>query len=172
MNFSRCPVIIAEVERLHWRIWNGKAQNARRTIERIRTIMPIFKGECGHRTTGVPSHKLWRALHEVDTYLSSQSTWLVITPDDIAPACVSEPRLPKVRRTSLSIGVIAHPLIEVKSSVKSGTWRKVGSKPVQWVFGIRSVTVQKKRSKLLREWPHDWHRADNYFHRCSASTLA
>src|SRR4051794_20441608 len=71
-----------------------------------------------------------------------------------------------------SILVITHPLIEVKSSVKSGTWRKVGSKPVQWVFGIRSVTFQKKRSKLLREWPHDWHRADNYFHRCSASTLA
>ncbi len=70
-------VITAEVERLHWRIWNGKAQNARLTIERIRTVMPVFKGECGHRTTGVPSHKLWRALHEVDAYLSSQSTWLV-----------------------------------------------------------------------------------------------
>ena len=67
--------------------------------------------------------------------------------------------------------VITHPLIEVKSSVKSGTWRRVGSKPVQWVFGVRSVTFQKKRSKLLREWPHDWHCADNYFHRCSASTL-
>jgi hypothetical protein len=24
-------VIVAEVERLHWRIWNGKAKNARRT---------------------------------------------------------------------------------------------------------------------------------------------
>jgi hypothetical protein len=70
-------VIVAEVERLHWRIWNGKAQNARLTIERIRTVMPVFKGEGGHRTTGVPSHKLWRALHEVDAYLSSQSTWLV-----------------------------------------------------------------------------------------------
>ena len=70
-------VILAEVERLHWRIGNGKTQNARLTIERIRTIMPVFKGECGHRTTGVPSHKLWRALHEVDAYLSSQSTWLV-----------------------------------------------------------------------------------------------
>src|SRR4051794_15880142 len=39
-----------------------------------------------------------------------------------------------------ALGVITHPLIEVKSSVKSGAWRKVGSKPVQWVFGIRSVT--------------------------------
>jgi hypothetical protein len=79
---------------------------------------------------------------------------------------------PLIRTSCNASAVIAHPLIEVKSSVKSGTWRKVGSKPVQWVFGIRSVTVQKKRSKLLREWPHDWHRADNYFHRRSASTLA
>src|SRR3954467_13876833 len=79
-----------------------------------------------------------------------------------------------MRRPDPSAGrllVITHPLIEVKSSVKSGTWRRVGSKPVQWVFGVRSVTFQKKRSKLLREWPHDWHCADNYFHRCSASTL-
>jgi hypothetical protein len=68
--------------------------------------------------------------------------------------------------------VITHPLIEVKSSVKSGIWQKVGSKPVQWVFGLRSVTFQKRRSKLFREWPHDWHRADNYFHRRSASILA
>jgi hypothetical protein len=69
--------IVAEVERLHWRIWNGKAQNARLSIERIRTVMPVFKGERGSHTTGVPSRKLWRALHEVDAYLSSQSTWLV-----------------------------------------------------------------------------------------------
>jgi hypothetical protein len=39
--------------------------------------MHVFKGERGHRTTGVPSCKLWRALHEVDNYLSGQSTWLV-----------------------------------------------------------------------------------------------
>ena len=69
--------IVAEVERLRWRIWNGKAKNARLTIERIRKLMHIFKGERGHRTTGVPSRKLWRALHEVDNYLSGQSTWLV-----------------------------------------------------------------------------------------------
>ncbi len=69
--------IVAEVERLHWRIWNGKAKNARLTIERIRKVMQVFKGERGHRTTGVPSRKLRRALHEVDNYLSSQSTWLV-----------------------------------------------------------------------------------------------
>ena len=70
-------VIVAEVERLRWRIWNGKAKNARRSIDRIRKIMHVFKGEHGHRTTGVPSRKLWAALHEVDRYLNSQSNWLV-----------------------------------------------------------------------------------------------
>jgi hypothetical protein len=39
--------------------------------------MPAFKGENGHRTKGVPSRKLWHALHEVDSYLSGQSAWLV-----------------------------------------------------------------------------------------------
>ena len=69
--------IVAEVERLHWRIWNGMAKAARITLERIRKVMHVFKGECGHRTTGVPSRKLWHALHEVDTYLRGQSAWLV-----------------------------------------------------------------------------------------------
>src|SRR3954462_15159907 len=70
-------VIVAEVERLHWRIWNGKAKDARVTIERIREVMHVFKGERRHRTGAVPSRKLWHALHAVDTYLSSQSAWLV-----------------------------------------------------------------------------------------------
>jgi hypothetical protein len=70
-------VIVAEVERLRWRIWNGKAKNARRSIDRIRKIMHLFKGEHGHRTTGVPSRKLWAALHEVDRYVNSQSNCLV-----------------------------------------------------------------------------------------------
>ena len=69
--------IVAEVERLHWRVWNGKARNARRTLERIGKVMHVFKGERGHRTTGVPSRKLWHALREVDNYLRSQSTRLV-----------------------------------------------------------------------------------------------
>jgi hypothetical protein len=70
-------LIVEQVERLHWRIWNGKANNARLTIERIRQVMHVFKGESGHRTRGVPSRKLWRALREVDNYLTGQSTWLV-----------------------------------------------------------------------------------------------
>jgi hypothetical protein len=70
-------VIVAEVERLRWRIWNGKAKNARRSIDRIRKVMRPVKGEHGHRRTGVPSRKLWAALQEVDRYLNSQSNWLV-----------------------------------------------------------------------------------------------
>jgi hypothetical protein len=70
-------VIVAEVERLSWRIWNGKAKNAQRSIERIRKVMHVFQGERAHRTRGAPSGKLWSALHEVNSYLSGQSAWLV-----------------------------------------------------------------------------------------------
>jgi hypothetical protein len=70
-------VIAAEVERLHWRIWNGKAKDAQITLDRIRNLMHVFKGEHGHRTKGVPSRKLWHALHEVDNYLRGQSARLV-----------------------------------------------------------------------------------------------
>jgi hypothetical protein len=38
---------------------------------RTRRVMHAFNGEHGHRTTGVPSRKLWRTLHEVDNYLGS-----------------------------------------------------------------------------------------------------
>ena len=69
-------VIVAEVERLRWRIWNGKAKNARRSIDRIRKVMHAFKGEHDHRTTGVPSRKLWHALHEVHSYLEQSACQL------------------------------------------------------------------------------------------------
>jgi hypothetical protein len=70
-------VIVAEVERLRWRIWNGKAKGAQRSIVRIRKVMHVFKDERGHHTKGVPSRRLWSALHDVDSYLSGQSAWLV-----------------------------------------------------------------------------------------------
>jgi hypothetical protein len=69
--------IVTEVERLHWRIWNGKAKNAQKTFDRIRKVMHLYKGERGHRTRGVASRKLWHALHEIDQYLRSQSARLV-----------------------------------------------------------------------------------------------
>jgi hypothetical protein len=71
-------VIVPEVERLHWRIWNGKAKNAPRTLERVRKVMHVFQDERGRRTMAVPSsRKLWHALREVDNYLRGQSTRLV-----------------------------------------------------------------------------------------------
>jgi hypothetical protein len=71
-------VIVPEVERLHWRIWNGKARNARRTLDRVRKVMHVFQGERARRTMALPSsRKLWRALREVDTYLRGQSMRLV-----------------------------------------------------------------------------------------------
>ena len=44
-------VIVAEVERLRWHIWNGKAKNDQRSIDRIRKVMHVFKSERG------PSHE-------------------------------------------------------------------------------------------------------------------
>ena len=42
-------VIVTEIDRLHWRIWNGKAKDAKLTLERIRAVMPVFQGEQGDR---------------------------------------------------------------------------------------------------------------------------
>ena len=70
-------VIVAEVERLHWRLWNGKATNARISIDRICAVMHHFKGEPGIRKSIAPSRKLWTALHALDGYLTGQSDWLV-----------------------------------------------------------------------------------------------
>jgi hypothetical protein len=70
-------VIVAEVDRLHWRIWNGKAKNAQRSIKRIRKVMHVFKGEHSRGARGAASRKLWHALHAVDKYLRGQASWLV-----------------------------------------------------------------------------------------------
>ena len=67
-------VIVAEV--LHWRIWNGKAKDAKVTLERIRQVMPVFRGD-GDRKKDPSSRRLWTALREIDRYLTSQSAWLV-----------------------------------------------------------------------------------------------
>jgi hypothetical protein len=69
-------LIVEQVERLRWRIWNGKAKNARITIMRIRKVMHLFKGESGHRTAAASFRKLWHALREVDKYLNGQIAWL------------------------------------------------------------------------------------------------
>ena len=70
-------VIVEEVERLHWRLWNGKAKDAQISIDRIRAVMHHFQGEPGERKTIAPSRKLWTALQALDGYLTGQSDWLV-----------------------------------------------------------------------------------------------
>jgi hypothetical protein len=35
------------VERLHWRLWNGKAKDAQISFDRIRAVMHHFQGEKG-----------------------------------------------------------------------------------------------------------------------------
>src|SRR4051812_2426448 len=56
-------VIVEEVERLRWRLWNGKAKNAKVSIDRIRAVRHHFRGEPGSRRSIAPSRKLWTALH-------------------------------------------------------------------------------------------------------------
>src|SRR5579864_7966791 len=70
-------VIVDEVERLRWRIWNGKAKNAKRSIDRVRKVMRVYKDERGQHTRSAPSRRLWHALLEVDRYLRGQSSWLI-----------------------------------------------------------------------------------------------
>jgi hypothetical protein len=65
-------VIVTEIDRLHWRIWNGK--DAKVTLERIRQVMPVFQGD-RDRKRDPSSRRL--ALREIDRYLTSQSAWLV-----------------------------------------------------------------------------------------------
>src|SRR5215211_5553221 len=70
-------MIITEVERLRWRIWNGKAKDAQISIDRIRVVMSQFQGEPDGRRSVVPSRQLWTALHALDGYLTGQSAHLV-----------------------------------------------------------------------------------------------
>ena len=70
-------VIVEEIDRLHWRLWNGKARDAQISIGRIRTVIHHFQGEQAQRTSIAPSRKLWTALHALDGYLIGQSNWLV-----------------------------------------------------------------------------------------------
>jgi hypothetical protein len=70
-------VIVEEVERLRWRLWNGKAGTARTSIDRIRAVMHHFRGERGGRRSIASSRKLWTALHALDGYLTGQNDWMV-----------------------------------------------------------------------------------------------
>jgi hypothetical protein len=70
-------VIVEEVERLRWRLWNGKAKDGQISIERIREVMHAYQGEPDGQRSAAPSRKLWAALAKLDAYLRGQSDWLV-----------------------------------------------------------------------------------------------
>jgi len=97
-------VIVAEVKRLRWRIWNGKAKNAQRSIARVRKVTHAFNRERDHRAKGASSRKLWSVLHAADRYFRGQSVWLVNYAERHRTSLVSELRSPKGQRTSWSIG--------------------------------------------------------------------
>jgi len=88
-------VMVAEVERLHWRIWNGKTKNVWKSIIRIRAVMHHFRGEPGGRKSVAPSRKLWTALHALDGYLTGQSAWLVNYAERYRTGLRVNPRSPK-----------------------------------------------------------------------------
>ena len=67
----------ARPRRRCWRIWNGKAKHAGKSIDRIRAVMHHFRGERDSRKSIAPSRKLWTALRALNRYLIGQSAWLV-----------------------------------------------------------------------------------------------
>jgi hypothetical protein len=70
-------VIIEAVERLRWRLWHGKAKDARITIDRIRGVMRAYRDrQAQWRKHGAP-RQFWAALLRFDGYLKGQSAWLV-----------------------------------------------------------------------------------------------
>src|SRR4051794_32127652 len=81
-------MIITEVERLRWRIWNGKAKDAQISIDRIHALWPSFESQ--------PARKLRRALDAVDRYLRSQGAHLA--------DCAERPRAGRRVGTALTEG--------------------------------------------------------------------
>ena len=77
MRLKAKAAIVYEVERLRWRLWNGKAPNARVSIARIHAVMCRFRGDRDRKNHGASAGKLWAALHALDKYLVGQNEWLV-----------------------------------------------------------------------------------------------
>jgi len=84
--------IVAEVERLHRRIWNGKARNARLSLERIRKTMHVFKGSAViARRVCHPASCGTRCTRSITIYVAS-ALGSSIMPNDTVLACASKRR--------------------------------------------------------------------------------
>jgi hypothetical protein len=94
-------VIVEEVDRLHWRLWNGKAKDAQISIDRIRAVMHHFPGRTRvsespsrpRESCGPPCTR-WMAISP------ARATGWSIMPSGTGPDCGSAPRSPKARPTS------------------------------------------------------------------------
>ena len=70
-------VIAEAIERLRWRLWHGKAKDARITIDCIRAVMRAYRGARVRRGKESAPRQFWAALLRFDGYLKGQSAWLV-----------------------------------------------------------------------------------------------
>jgi hypothetical protein len=92
--------IVDEVERLRWRLWNGKATNARVSIDRIHAVMCRFRGEHS-RKNHAASRRASCGQHctrWTNTWLDRTNGWST-TPRDTAPVCGLALRLRKAQPT-------------------------------------------------------------------------
>src|SRR3954465_5409803 len=80
-------VIVEEVERLRWRLWNGRAKNAKVSIDRICAVMHHFRGEPGRRRSIAPSRKLWTALQVLEATSSGRAIGWSTTANGTGPGC-------------------------------------------------------------------------------------
>ena len=75
---GEAKAVIAEaIERLRWRLWHGKAKDARITIDRIRGVMRAYRDQQAQWRKHGAARQLWAALLRFDGYLKGQSAWLV-----------------------------------------------------------------------------------------------
>jgi hypothetical protein len=70
-------VIIEAIERLRWRLWHGKAADARATIDCIRGVMRAYRDQQAQWRKHGAARQFWAALLGFDGYLRGQSAWLV-----------------------------------------------------------------------------------------------
>jgi hypothetical protein len=70
-------VIVAEVVRLHWRLWHGRATHAPISIDRTGAVMHRSQGEQDGQKAITPSRNLWTGLRTLNGYFTGQSDWLV-----------------------------------------------------------------------------------------------
>jgi hypothetical protein len=70
-------VIIEAIERLRWRLWHGKARDARATIDCVRGVMRAYRDRQAQGRKHGAARQFWAALLGFDSYLRGQSAWLV-----------------------------------------------------------------------------------------------